>query len=188
MDILLSTFDVVARAGGGGSGGSSGGGGGMGVGSYLLYVIFYYPIYKLSDALRQKLEFWQALIISTFISVLYGGVTFFYLFINDAGLLMALLPPMFIVNGLVIGLMGVRTKFMKRIRVAQARRRTALQNDVSWQDNALVEMVADTFYQFQDDWSSMNVHNMRTYLHPGYWYHIELMLRALRLRDRKSVV
>ncbi len=60
----------------------------------------------------------------------------------------------------------------------------AVTNDPSW--NAVVDRAKSIFYQFEKDWSELNLSNMQTYLTPKYLQHIALMLEALKQMNRQN--
>lgn len=188
MHELIQVLELVSRAGGGGSGGGSSGGGG-GSGS-IFVLIFFYPVYKISDFLRQRMELMPATVISTLIAIPYGLLPI-YIAVQASddtanNVLFGGAVISCVALGVTSGLAGIRMKLKNKIKVTRAKHMLALKNDLSWNSEALRQRVSDIFLQFQSEWSRFDVEAMRAYMHPAYFHHIELILEALQARGRRN--
>ena len=181
----INIITDFARGGGGGSGGGGGGSGGGGDGLVLIVLLGYLPTHFVGALMRRKLRnpigFVITLITTLVVFALFAGST------RLSGL-MALAAIGALVGG-PAGFFGWFGKISARVRKKASKDiAKAAQNDPAWDIEKLNAHVQQTFMQFQNDWSTFNVDSIQTYLTTRYSTHIQLMLGAIKLRQRRNQV
>ena len=173
-------LEFFARAGGGGSGGSGGGG-------ESIFIVFgYVPMHFVGAALRKIGTTNEALkivtnIIGWVVAVIYS---IFWIYVwGGLGFLIGIAA----LSGMAAGLYNLLSKF-KQSKQVKAGLDAAAASDASWSEEALLQHVTNTFYQYQKDWSSGNSKNMQSYLTPAYFAHASLLVYTLQLMGRQDFI
>ena len=173
---LLSLFELLARGGGGGSGGGgSGGGGGIALLGYL-------PTHFIGAILRRKLRNLAGLSIMVIATLAYATMWFV---IGSFGWFIGLVALVGGPAGYFGWFGAVSAKLRKKATTDLAQAATL---DSTWDPVALEGRVREVFMAFQHDWSVFGVERMKTYLAPQYWQHMQLVMAAIGLRQRRDAV
>lgn len=171
----LSFIELIGRAGGGGS--SSGGGGGGGIEIALGYL----PMHFIGSVFRKKLPILIANILGWILAIIYAIIWFNFGFIGFIVAVAALV-------GMGAGLYNWFDKVSKMAGQAKKKQVVAMQNDSAWDTTKLNQQVTETFNRYQADWSNKSSTAMGQYLTPGYLYHNQLMMLALKQLNRNNIV
>lgn len=174
----LPTVELLGRAGGGGSssGGSGSGGGGFEI------VLGYLPMHFIGSVLRKKISsIALASIIGWILAIFYAII---WLNVGFIGLIVAVASLV----GMGAGLYNWFDKVAKLSGLAKKKQAAAVQKDGAWDESKLKAQVTSTFNRYQVDWSKNDSASMQQYLTPGYLYHNQLMMLALRQLGRQNIV
>lgn len=172
---ILHITELFARGGGGGSGGGDDGGG-------ILFLFGYLPTHFVGAFFRKKMH---NPIGATITAIFTLGYAFIWTFMGFLGVLIALAA----VLGGLAGYLGWFSKiagFVKKSQTAKADIAKAAQLDPAWNEPQISAQTSEMFSKFQNDWATFNVDSMRGYVTQPYMYHLELMLYALKLRQRRN--
>lgn len=181
-DVLnqLHVVNIFARGGGGGSGGGGGGGGLGGGGGSALFLAGYVPTHLAGAFFRKQLNNPIGLAMTAILTVGYAGIFF-------------ALGGIWIIVGLCALIGGPAGFFNWFGKVSMLTRKKAANevakaaaNDPAWDMDALKQQVQSVYMTFQKDWGTFNTTSMKTYLSAEYFNHIELMMAAIKLRQRRN--
>ncbi|MDO4271823.1 MAG: TIM44-like domain-containing protein [Candidatus Saccharibacteria bacterium] len=190
----LNFIQFFAAAGGGGSSSSGEGGGGILI---VLFLASYIPTYKMGKRYRKRYRedkddesFKQAQIKTWSVTIAISAVAIIAgIFLGDliAGILLGLL----LILGAVLGAgSGLYAWFdaIKPNKKVQAQLAQSATSDSIWNEEFLRQGSAKIYSLYQQDWSNFNLANMKTYMTPRYYNHVELMMSALWQMNRRNVV
>jgi hypothetical protein len=90
--------------------------------------------------------------------------------------------------GVWTGSLNLIGKLKAKSVKTKAKVTAAASKDPIWHETALQNRVAQTFTDYQRDWSTFNIEHIKTYVTPRYYQHVSLMLTALKVMDRKNDV
>ena len=172
---LQPLFELLARGGGGGSGGGGSGGG-------IIALLGYLPTHFIGAILRRKLRNLAGLIIMVIATLAYAIMWFM---IGSYGVLIGIAA---MVGGLAgyFGWFGaISAQLRKKATKDMA---VAAQMDSAWDPAVLDNRVREVFTDFQHDWSDFNIERMKSYLTVEYSQHMQLVMAAINLRQRRNVV
>lgn len=178
---LIDSLGHFARAGGGGSGGGDGGSG-----IELIALIGYVPSHFWGKFVRKKISSNSVIgFVITMVPVLLIYLTLAIVAFNWITLLI-------LIGALIggpAGLYGWFGKVSSRLKKKAKQQITqAAANDPAWDEATLTERVRQVFMQYQNDWSNFNYQNVYTYSTQSYAYHAQLMMYAIKLRQRRNLV
>ena len=182
----LITSVFFARGGGGGSGGGGGGGGsGGGGGGGGIFLLGYVPMHFLGAFFRRskdnKVAFGLLQATGWIVSIIYAIILGWTL--GGIGVFAGIFAPV----GMGAGLYGWFGKLRTNKR-AEAALTEAAASDGAWDKPTLMQYTAQIFEKFQADWSKADTASMQAYLTPWYYYHVSLMMEALKQAKRVNQV
>lgn len=175
----LPTLDIIARGGGGGSSSGDGGGGGI-------FAVGFFPPYLAGD--------WCTRRFNRLTGAIVGGIVALVVivFFSIIALVIAPFEVFLIIISAIIGavmgtfnLIGRAKEAAKKVKKKVV---AAASTDAAWQEEKLQARVAQTFTDYQNDWSNFNLEHIKTYTTERYFNHISLMLAALKVMGRQNVV
>lgn len=179
----FSTLELFARAGGGGSGGGGGEGGS------IILLIGYFPSYYLGKLTKKYLSRRNELIVST----LSASMVTIMLMIGFAqlgrvGETVAFMIAAGVWTGWYMAFFGVWEKLLRRSKKTKNLLVAAKNNDPIWDEKILIDHAKSTFLQYQADWTSGDVDNIKTYTTPQYAQHAKLLITALQKLGRTNIL
>lgn len=173
----LPFIEFIGRAGGGGSGS----GGGSDSGGFEI-ALGYLPMHFIGSIFRKKIPSISiASVLGWILAIIYA---IFWFNFGIIGFIVAMAALV----GMGAGLYNWFDKVSKMAGAAKKKQALALQKDGAWDETKLKEQVTATFNRYQSDWSNNDSASMQQYLTPGYLYHNQLMILALRQLGRKNTV
>ncbi len=179
MEYLFTLLEIVARGGGGGSGGGGGGGGGG------LFVLWYYFVAYTCQTLMKLLKplnYVVTFIFATFVTIapLFLGLGFFGFITASVAALGAWMGA--------TGRLRAMHKYLKEHVRIKHKLHAAAQTDSQWNWDQIKPDIEKLFYQFQNDWSALDLEKMKAYITPEYHQKMQLLLGALSSMNRQNIM
>lgn len=168
----MITIDLFARGGGGGSGGGGGG-------ESIIVILGWFPTMFIGRKLVKHISKPIAAIVIAIMSVAYAFVWFA---IGGIGIIIGLCA----LGGGLDGYFGWSDRLGRRVFKARKKLAEAASKDPNWDEQKILGHAQAIFLKFQEDWGKFNTDSMQTYMTPGYFRHMQLMMYAIKTKGRTN--